>query len=81
MAKKKTVQATADPPKSRTRDRSRDRHKQPRLAFHLPQELLDAFNDYVQSLPGPPSESSILRGFLMTSLRSLGRWPRVKESE
>jgi hypothetical protein len=74
MAKKKTVQATADREKTRTSDR----HKQPRLAFHLPQEMFDAFNEYVESLEPRPNESAVLRMFLERGLRAVGRWPRAK---
>ncbi len=51
------------------------KHKNPRLAFHLPQELLDAFARYVASLPGPPADSAILRGFMEEGLKRAGFWP------
>jgi hypothetical protein len=61
--------------------RNVNRHKQPRLAFHLPQELFDAFNSYMASLAPQPAESAVLRHALEQYLAQAGFWPAPKPSD
>jgi hypothetical protein len=62
--------------KKKSRDpRNKSRHKQPRLAFHLPQELYDAFDGYVEALRPKPPESAVLRLALEEFLTRAGAWP------
>jgi hypothetical protein len=58
------------------RSRGEDRHTMPRLAFHMPQELFDAFKAHVESLEPRPHESEVLRVALKRYLESVGAWPR-----
>src|SRR5262245_56702567 len=55
--------------------RNVDRHKQARLAFHLPQDLYDAFQSHVESLEPKPAESEVLRLALRQYLMNAGAWP------
>jgi hypothetical protein len=57
------------------RSRGEDRHTMPRLAFHMPQELFDAFKAHVESLEPRPHESEVLRVALRRYLESVGAWP------
>jgi hypothetical protein len=57
-------------------DKSANRHVQPRLAFHLSQELLDAFDAYITSLEPRPAESAVLRLALEKYLTEKGFWPK-----
>jgi hypothetical protein len=57
------------------RTRGVDRHTQPRLAFHLPKDLYDAFKGHVDSLRPKPNESSVLRLALELYLERAGCWP------
>lgn len=52
------------------------KHKDPRLAFHLPDELLAAFNACIASLRPPPTDSAMLRTFVEEALERRGFWPR-----
>ena len=52
-----------------------DRHAQPRLAFHLPQSLHDAFKAHVEGLRPKPNESAVLREALEQYLGRVGAWP------
>jgi hypothetical protein len=56
-------------------NKSADRHIQPRLAFHLSQALLDAFDAYIASLEPRPAESTVLRLALEKYLTEKGFWP------
>lgn len=55
--------------------RNQDRHKEPRLAFHLPQPLFDAFKAHVASLEPEATDAAVLRLALERYLTSVGRWP------
>ncbi len=56
--------------------RARDRHKSPRLAFHVSLELLEAFTRYLESFPDPkPTDSAVLRHALEKLLREKGFLP------
>jgi hypothetical protein len=50
------------------------RFQQPRLEFHLPQPLLDAFKRYVESLWPRPPEEDVLRRIFEQYLASVGFW-------
>jgi hypothetical protein len=52
-----------------------ERHTQPRLVFHLPQSLLDAFRAHIESIEPKPNEAEVLRLALRRYLESVGRWP------
>lgn len=49
-----------------------DRHADPRFAFHLEQELLDALDYYLTRLPHNPGRSQVVRDALRDFLRSKG---------
>ena len=51
------------------------RHKQPKLAFHLPDSLYKAFKKHVEGLKPKPNESEVLRTALENYLRDLGALP------
>lgn len=57
-----------------------DRHTQPRLAFHMEQQLYDAFKEHVAGLRPRPNESAVLRLALEQYLESVGAWPPADES-
>jgi hypothetical protein len=64
------------PPKGDApQDRTTDRHKNPRKAFHLSPELLDAFERYLGSFPHRLPEAEVLRAALEDFLRGKGYWP------
>jgi Arc/MetJ-type ribon-helix-helix transcriptional regulator len=65
MAKKKTGKG-----------RNVDRHKQPRVVFHLPQEMSDALDEYIESLEPRPNASEVHRLALAQFLQRVGYWPR-----
>jgi hypothetical protein len=71
MAKKRKPNVERTP----VNPRNIDRHKQPRLAFHLPQDLYDAFERYVDSLRPKPAEATVLRLAIEELLTQVGFWP------
>jgi hypothetical protein len=73
MAKKQTAKGKGEEPERNPRNK--DRHVQPRLAFHLPQELYDAFKAHVAGLRPQPNEAAVLRLALEEYLMSKGAWP------
>jgi hypothetical protein len=52
------------------------RHLNPKLVFHLPQELLDALNGFLDTLNPPPPASGVLRVALEEYLERKGHWPK-----
>ena len=69
MAKKKPSRAKPDS----KRTTGVDRHTTPRLAFHLPKEMLDEFKQHVGTLSPKPTESAVLRDALRFYLESKRR--------
>ncbi len=63
----------AKPPKPESRNT--DRHIQPRLAFHMPQDLFDAFKHHVETSEPRPAEAAVLRLALQQYLERAGEWP------
>ncbi len=74
MAKKKPK------PDGQPNPRSKDRHKQPRLTFHLSDSLYGAFKEYVEGLEPKANEASVLRLALERYLTSVGKWPPQDQS-
>lgn len=62
-------------PKSK-RSQGEDRHTQPRIAFHYPDDLAKALEDYLASNRPSPSKSEVLRLALEEFLSKRGKWPR-----
>ncbi len=76
VAKRQKKTPLAPTPPTQPVARGTDRHKSPRIAFHLPQEMLDAFGRLLASYPDPkPSDSAVLRHALEKLLRERGFWP------
>lgn len=57
-----------------------DRHRNPRKAFHAPEELFDALDHYIAETRPQPSESAVLRLALEQFLRSVGYWNPENQS-
>lgn len=55
-----------------------NRHASPRKVFHLSQELLAAFDEYLSKTKPEPSEASALRLALEEFLEKRGFWPPKK---
>jgi hypothetical protein len=55
-----------------------DRHTTPRVVFHMPQDLFDAFQEYMSSLEPASTDSAVMRLALQRYLESKGYWPRAK---
>lgn len=82
VAKRRTPQTPEPTPDPPIDPRAVDRHKSPRLAFHLPQVMADAFARYLESFPDPkPSDSAVLRHALERLLREKGFWPPPAPSQ
>jgi hypothetical protein len=64
---------------SKKSDRSKDRHTAPRLVFHLPQWLFDAFRAHVDGLPVEATDAAVLRAALEQYLRNVGALPPEKD--
>jgi hypothetical protein len=60
--------------RKRTTQRS-DRHTEPREAFHLSQQLLDALTGYVEKTRPATTKSAVIRLALEEFLASKGEWP------
>jgi hypothetical protein len=58
------------------RSRGVDRHAQPRMVFHLEEELLEAVKDYCAAQTVPPDRSDVARVALRQFLERAGFWPR-----
>jgi hypothetical protein len=61
------------------RSQGLDRHAEPRLAFHLEQELLDALDAYRSGQRVKPPVSEVLRTALREFLRREGCWPPAEK--
>ena len=73
---------TMPPPKKKSATpRHQDRHKQPRLVFHLPQDLYDVFKAHVGALRPQPNEAAVLRLALEEYLARKGEWPPAEAGE
>lgn len=59
----------------------KDRHMQPRVVFHLSDALLDAVNNYTETLQPRPALSAVLRLALEKYLTEVGYWPPSEEEE
>ena len=63
------------------RPRGADRHSQPRLAFHLDQDLLDAIDAYCAAQQVEPGRLGVARVALQQFLEREGFWPTKKGGE
>ena len=61
--------------------KNEDRHKNPREAFHLSPELLQALTKYIESCRPSPNKSDVFRVALEDFLSKEGYWPRPSGSE
>jgi hypothetical protein len=62
--------------KPETNRPARDRHIEPREAFHLPQAMLDALIEFVADHKPETTKSAVIRLALEEFLVRAGRWPR-----
>lgn len=53
----------------------KDRHRQPRKAFHAPADLFEALEKFIAESRPQPTESECLRTALEQFLESKGYWP------
>jgi len=64
------------PPKGdKPQPRDTDRHVSPRLVFHVPQSMYDAFMSYLDELDPKPDQAEALRTALRDFLKARGKWP------
>jgi hypothetical protein len=60
---------------------TKDRHVEPREAFHLSQELLDVLTTFVEQSRPETSKSAVIRLALEEFFERRGKWPPKKGSE
>ncbi len=58
-----------------------DRHTEPRVVVQMEEELVDALENYRDSLPHKPGRSQIIRDLLRDALRSKGHFPPPKKAK
>jgi len=75
-SKKKRTGPQPDP--NSKRSLGLPRHKMPRKAFHGPQSLFDALDEYVSVTRPQTSDSAVLREALEEYLAKRGKWPAKK---
>lgn len=56
-----STRATTLPHMAKKKTKAKDKHTQPRCVFHLPQELLDELNAYLDKTRPRTNKSEVLR--------------------